>query len=271
MQPDYEINIDPDMANRDAVTIFINHKVYNYEGNYIGATGVGLAMNSGIALMERYREKYSRNIYFVDKEGTLVLRSSSFQDEARNIRDIEGISSVADLILSDNGHTYHYVRQGKNVHLNSRFVPEMNWYLLVEQTEGQAIAHIHSTLFINLALCALITAIVVGLTTVTINAYQKITQNQQDEIVRQHRELLEKNTRIEKALAEVKKLSGLLPICASCKKIRDDKGYWQQIETYIRSHSEADFSHGICPDCAQRLYPELFKDNDHNAKPDAPT
>ena len=56
---------------------------------------------------------------------------------------------------------------------------------------------------------------------------------------------------------EVKTLSGFLPICASCKKIRDDKGYWNQIEEYIRERSEAEFSHGICPDCAQKLYPEI--------------
>lgn len=53
---------------------------------------------------------------------------------------------------------------------------------------------------------------------------------------------------------------GLLPICASCKKIRDDKGYWNQIEVYIKEHSNANFSHGICPGCLKRLYPE-FSDN----------
>lgn len=57
--------------------------------------------------------------------------------------------------------------------------------------------------------------------------------------------------------AEVKMLRGILPICASCKKIRDDTGYWNQIEAYIRDHSEAEFSHGICPDCAKKLYPNL--------------
>jgi PAS domain S-box-containing protein len=58
-------------------------------------------------------------------------------------------------------------------------------------------------------------------------------------------------------LSQIKQLSGLLPICASCKKIRDDKGYWNQIESYIKKHSEAKFSHGICPECARRLYPDL--------------
>ncbi len=63
---------------------------------------------------------------------------------------------------------------------------------------------------------------------------------------------------LQAALDKVKLLSGFLPICASCKRIRDDQGYWQQIESYIRDHSEAEFSHGICPDCARKLYPEIF-------------
>ena len=62
---------------------------------------------------------------------------------------------------------------------------------------------------------------------------------------------------LQEALSKVKQLSGLLPICASCKKIRDDRGYWNQIEEYIRKHSEADFSHGFCPACLEKLYPDL--------------
>ena len=62
---------------------------------------------------------------------------------------------------------------------------------------------------------------------------------------------------LQAALSKVKQLSGLLPICASCKRIRDDKGYWNRIEEYIMNHSEADFSHGLCPPCIEKLYPEL--------------
>jgi PAS domain S-box-containing protein len=64
---------------------------------------------------------------------------------------------------------------------------------------------------------------------------------------------------LQKALANVKLLSGLLPICANCKKIRDDKGYWSQVENYIQQHSEATFTHGICPECMKKLYPDLVK------------
>jgi PAS domain S-box-containing protein len=67
-------------------------------------------------------------------------------------------------------------------------------------------------------------------------------------------------SKLEDSLEKVKLLSGFIPICASCKKIRDEKGYWRQIEEYIRDHSEAEFSHGICPECGKKLYPDLHND-----------
>jgi PAS domain S-box-containing protein len=85
-----------------------------------------------------------------------------------------------------------------------------------------------------------------------VSTARDITERKRIEIERE--KLLQE---LQDALARVKQLSGLLPICASCKKIRDDKGYWNQIETYIHEHSEAEFSHGICPECLEKLYPEL--------------
>jgi ligand-binding sensor domain-containing protein len=70
----------------------------------------------------------------------------------------------------------------------------------------------------------------------------------------------ELSRRVEQATAQIKTLNGLLPICASCKKIRDDSGYWNQMETYIHEHSGADFSHSVCPDCMEKLYPEYAAD-----------
>jgi DNA-binding NtrC family response regulator len=78
---------------------------------------------------------------------------------------------------------------------------------------------------------------------------RKRTQEEQERLI----------TELRQALAKVKQLSGLLPMCASCKKIRDDKGYWNQLEAYISEHSEADFSHGICPDCVKKHYPEYAR------------
>jgi PAS domain S-box-containing protein len=69
---------------------------------------------------------------------------------------------------------------------------------------------------------------------------------------------------LQEAIANIKTLRGLLPICASCKKIRDDTGYWSQIEAYIQAHSDAVFSHGICPECASRLYGDILENTSSN-------
>ena len=81
-----------------------------------------------------------------------------------------------------------------------------------------------------------------------------------NELIATKRDLQQKTVELQDAPNLVNLLSGYLPICASCKKIRDDKGYWQAVENYISSHSEAKFSHGICPDCIQKLYPEIKAD-----------
>jgi AmiR/NasT family two-component response regulator len=66
------------------------------------------------------------------------------------------------------------------------------------------------------------------------------------------------NAELQDTLGQIRTLSGLLPICSHCKKVRDDEGYWDQIEAYIQEHSDVMFSHGLCPECAKKLYPEIF-------------
>jgi PAS domain S-box-containing protein len=83
-------------------------------------------------------------------------------------------------------------------------------------------------------------------------SFVDITRRKQTEMERE--DLIRK---LETALVKIKTLRGLVPICASCKKIRDDQGFWHQVEIYVRDHTEANFSHSICPACAKELYPEL--------------
>ncbi|WP_300669335.1 response regulator [Desulfoluna sp.] len=87
------------------------------------------------------------------------------------------------------------------------------------------------------------------------------------QLIRTQTKLIEE---LQNALTLVKTLRGLLPICASCKKVRDDGGYWHQIEKYISSHSDLDFTHGICNDCAKRLYPgiDLSNPTDNESEPE---
>ncbi len=91
-----------------------------------------------------------------------------------------------------------------------------------------------------------------------------ITERKQAEEERKFliQELQQTLEELQEAHAKVKTLSGLLPICASCKKIRDDSGYWKQIEAYIKEHSDATFTHGICPECVKKLYPGLVIDDE---------
>jgi hypothetical protein len=93
--------------------------------------------------------------------------------------------------------------------------------------------------------------VLIALGAVVMGAYQlRLMQ-----LLKRKREL---ETRIQEAMANIKVLGGLIPICSNCKKIRNDKGYWDLLEGYIQQHSEAKFSHGICPDCAKLLYPDVF-------------
>ncbi len=88
-----------------------------------------------------------------------------------------------------------------------------------------------------------------------------------NELVAAKRDLQQKNSELQEALDQVKLLKGLLPICGSCKNIRDDEGYWKTVENYISTHSEAKFSHSICPSCMKALFPDIndeiqgFSDN----------
>ena len=97
--------------------------------------------------------------------------------------------------------------------------------------------------------------------TAELRAYQDslagLVDERTHELSAANRMLSETNEKLTKALAEVKTLSGFIPICAYCKKVRDDQGYWKQVEEYIASRSDAEFSHGLCPDCLSRLYPEF--------------
>ncbi|MFO0753112.1 MAG: response regulator [Thermodesulfovibrionales bacterium] len=79
-------------------------------------------------------------------------------------------------------------------------------------------------------------------------------------VQQQHEERERLIRELQDALDKVKKLSGLIPICSCCKKIRDDSGYWNQIEAFIREHSGAEFTHGLCPDCAKKLYPGYYRE-----------
>jgi diguanylate cyclase (GGDEF)-like protein len=173
MKPDYEINVDPDMANNDTMTIFINYKVFDYDRNMIGATGVGLTVSAVKDLIEVYQKTFSRRIYFVDKQGEVKLHGASYSPDQANIHKVEGLGLIASEIVSGAMGRYRYERDGKRIHLNTRYIPEFQWYLLVEQTEKDAIENIFNALVLNLMICAVVVSVVLLLIYKTISGYQK--------------------------------------------------------------------------------------------------
>ncbi len=172
MHQDYEINVDTDTANKTSLTIFINYRVYDYNGQYIGAIGVGLAVETVKALIENYKNRYNRQIYFIDKEGDLTLRGSTYNG-LENIRQIEGLADFATKILTSPSSSVNYERKGHKHYLNSRFVPEFDWYLIVEQQEDEAEIRIQNTLIINLSVSIIFSVIIVFLVNLIIGGYQR--------------------------------------------------------------------------------------------------
>lgn len=172
MKPAYEINMDPDLANKDTLTIFINYRVFNYNGEYIGATGVGLTVDAVRALINEYQKRYQRSIYFVDKKGNIALFGNDKSAAGSTIHAISGLGGVASRILQEGAGNFQYKNVGGNHLLNVRFIPELNWYLFVERIEDEALKEIRSTLYLNLAICVMITIITLTATSLTINRYQ---------------------------------------------------------------------------------------------------
>ncbi len=173
MKTDYEINVDPDMANNDSMTIFINYKVFDYNHQFIGSTGVGLNVSAVKNIIKKYQKDYGRNIFFIDKNGEIKLCGTNFFKNKENISNIQGLASIAEKILLTKKGCFQYKKNGQIVHLNTRYIPEFKWYLLVEQTENQATKSILNALLINLFACTIITLIVLFMTNVTILSYQR--------------------------------------------------------------------------------------------------
>ncbi|MGJ8650470.1 MAG: sensor histidine kinase [Opitutaceae bacterium] len=180
----YEINVDPDLANADEMTIFINYRTFNYDGEFIGATGVGLTVNSVNNLISRYEAKFDRQIYFTNAEGKIVLRpTNSPLLEYQTLQEIEGLESVSAKLLSNKQTQVTYNRDGETRMLHCRYVPELHWYLIVEQSESTALAPIREQLLINIGLAILVTLTVAMICIAAIKRQQAKLERRNDELL----------------------------------------------------------------------------------------
>lgn len=190
MREPFEINVDPDLANQDAMTIFINYRVHDFAGNYIGATGTGLTVNRVNELIEEYEERFGRQIYFCTRDGTIILSPlNSDLQNYRSIREIEGLEDHVDSLLAGNKEQLVYQRGGDNYFLNTRFVPELEWFLMVEQTEDKLLAPLRENLYLNLATALGITVIVALVCVSAINRNQRRLEQRNQELASMNEEI----------------------------------------------------------------------------------
>lgn len=162
MRAPYEINIDHDTYDPNGLSIFINYRVFDAQGNYIGATGVGLAVSSVAQLIHNYQQRYGRTIYFVDRQGKLTLSGENGVPEGeQRLQERPGLENLAIQILSSPSTSLSYRNaEGDEIYLNSRLVPEFDWHLIVEQNASGAAGGIRHTLWVNVALALGIMAVV---------------------------------------------------------------------------------------------------------------
>jgi signal transduction histidine kinase len=149
MTDEHEINVDRNAEQKNILTIFINHKVFDYNGNYLATTGVGIAFDALSKVVERYKANFSRHVYFVDKTGKIMARSDGGSITEGNIRNAEGASGIADALLSADHSHFEYERGNETMLVSARHIPELNWWVIIEQEEASALVGIRQSLITN--------------------------------------------------------------------------------------------------------------------------
>lgn len=169
---EYEINIDVDTANRHKTTVFVNYKVYDYQGHFIGVTGVGLEVEKVGALIEHYQKRYNRRVFFADRQGHITLHSTDYNG-AESLQQYPGLAEKAIRILANPSAAFSYDKDGHTYYVNSRFVPEFQWYLLVEQRDTNGDQQLLNTFWGNLGASLLVTLIILFIANLTLGRYQR--------------------------------------------------------------------------------------------------
>jgi diguanylate cyclase (GGDEF)-like protein len=172
MQKPYEINVDYNAAQDNTLTIFINHRLLDYKGNFLGATGVGLKLDTVGRIVDSYGKKFGRNIYFIDDNGMVMLRSNGAAIHEDDIRHASGIEAIAGQILSSKRGAFKYRRNGETYLLVSRYIPELHWRVLIEERESEAMQAIRNSLMTNIGVSLAVILLTIVIIIYAVNRFQ---------------------------------------------------------------------------------------------------
>ena len=168
----YEINVDENKEQENALTIFINYKTFDGDGNFIGVSGVGLGLDSVKEVVKKYEQIFARNIFFVDKEGVIRV-SSRGEIVNKNIKNLKGMQDLVDDSLSQERGSFSYSRDGEEYLLTTRYIPELKWYLFVELPESEATSGIRRGFVKNIIIGLGVIAVTIVLVIYVINIAQR--------------------------------------------------------------------------------------------------
>jgi diguanylate cyclase (GGDEF)-like protein len=173
MRAEYEINLDPDMANLDALTIFINYRVFDHADGFIGTTGVGLTVDAVRRLLDDYQSRFGRTVYFADARGRIVMVGKGGDVPEPDLAARGDLARAAGTLAREGAHAFEYTLKGETRLANARFIPELDWFLFVEKTDAAGQAAVRRTLWINLALAAAVTGLAILGALATLGRYQR--------------------------------------------------------------------------------------------------
>ncbi len=170
------LDVDTDEVSAGKLTIFINYRVENIDGDLLGVVGVGIDMSDIAALLQETQETYGRVVYMVDESGLIQAHSNMQVIEKQNIRTSYGIDKIADTILSSTENTLdtHYEGESGNILLTSRYIPHIKWYIIVEQDERISLQIVRK-MFLRTLLIGLFASILALI--ISIRVVKKYNQN----------------------------------------------------------------------------------------------
>lgn len=170
---EYDLDVDNDEATNGTMTIFINHRLEDSKGNFLGVTGVGLQMSTMGETLESYRERFGHLIYMIDSDGLIQIHPDQDLILKTNIRDFDGLSLLGQEILQKDSETHYYAynTHSGEVTLSARYFPDMDWYLIVEQDQTQTLGKAREHLITNIAIGLIVTILVIVLVIIVLNMF----------------------------------------------------------------------------------------------------
>jgi diguanylate cyclase (GGDEF)-like protein len=172
LQGDHEINLDFNNNLDNSLIMFINHKIYDNDYHFVGATGIGLKISYINDMLKRFRQEYNFTVIFINEEGEIVL-SERTDDTIKNLSDVPELHRLSDQIIVKDSKILEYEKGGEHYLLKTKYIPELDLYLIVEAKLDDFIEDVRRTFYLNLAASLLITFIITTIILIMIRGYNR--------------------------------------------------------------------------------------------------